>query len=187
MAQSTKAESRVVIFPGPAGGVPKLGRGSLDTLLGRRFPALRLICGVNLACGVLTGVASVVAVRFMAVPPSPSRTGALAATLGAVALVVAAGLLSALLLGRAGRGTPPPTTAEGVEGLAIRILDAYTRATGLGSCLLAAAACLGLVIAVLTGSVRSALVVCLAAVAGMIVRWPQRGAVEALLARRGLR
>jgi hypothetical protein len=174
-------EHRVVAFPGTVGAAPKLDRAALGTLLGGRVRTLRVVCAAMLGSALLMAGASVVVVRALSAPPEASMEVSLILTCAAIVLVLVTSRLHATILGRAGRGA-----AVSVQLAAAAVADGYSRATILSFVLLDAASALGLVIAVVTGSVRYALVICGAAALGMVTRWPRQAAVERLLRRRGM-
>jgi hypothetical protein len=176
-------EPKVVVFPGTAGLAPRLDRGAIATLLGGRVRTLRVVCGAMLGSALLMAAASVVVVRALAAPPEVSTEVSLTLTCAAVVLILVTSRLHVAILARAGRGTS--ATANPAPAAAA-VADAYSRATILSFVILDAAAALGLVVAVVTGSVRYALVICGAAAIAMLARWPQQAAAVRLLKRRGL-
>jgi hypothetical protein len=81
-------------------------------------------------------------------------------------------------------GVPPLRPAA--PAVAAELVGAYARATIAGFASLAAAATLGLVVALVTAVPRYALVICGVAALGMLARWPRRAAAVRLLRQRGL-
>jgi len=158
----------------------------------------------------------VIAVRLGLVRPLASSGLSLTLTLLAAVLIMAAARLQSAILARAGRGAggrelsearagrvafgavPRPRPATGAPrsdpALALpaapaagaELVGAYVWSTVAGFAVLAAAATLGLVVALVTAVARYALVICGVAALGMLARWPRRAAAGRLLRQRGL-
>ncbi|MBV8201453.1 MAG: hypothetical protein JOZ15_12590, partial [Acidobacteria bacterium] len=79
-----------------------------------------------------------------------------------------------------------PLALASAPAAAAELLGAYAGATIAGFAALAAAATLGLVVALVTAVARYALVICGVAALGMLARWPRRAAAARLLRQRGL-
>lgn len=147
-----------------------------------RLANLRVTCGTLLLSSTLMGALSWLMVEQMGVEaPVPDLPGL------PLSLTVAATIL--LLLGsrlRSGliRRVPPPIPDSGDPGPA-PVLAAYRRATLVSFALFESAAILGLILALITGQVRYGLILSLAAVLSMLVRWPRQAELERLLRRRG--
>jgi len=210
MEQASGPEPVVVTFPAVPGSAPRPAGGELaalaapaapaaiTALAGARLRVLRVVCGAMLAGVALLAAASVIVVRSGMVRPVASTGLSLTLTLLAAVLIVAASRLQAAILARVGRGGGGRPETGGAPALAAApvlaaarsaaadVLGAYVWATIAGFASLAAAAVLGLAVAVVTGVARYALVICGVAALGMVARWPRRAAVLGLLRRRGL-
>lgn len=144
-----------------------------------RLANLRVTCGALLFSSTLMGALSWLMVEQMGVEAPVQDLPGLP-----LSLTVAATIL--LLLGsrlRSGliRRVPPPALDAGPEP----VLAAYQRATLVSFALFESAAVLGLILALITGQVRYGLILALAAVLSMLVRWPRQAELERLLRRRG--
>jgi hypothetical protein len=195
MDTARRSEPKVVPFRAPAGGAAAKLDAALRATVDRRLRTLQLTAGAMLGGVALMAGASVAAVRMAAEPPPPSlRLLALVLTAAGLIFILAASLLRAALFGemsrsgRAARELPPP--ARGASGAAppdpaaqaAAVGDAYALATTLSFALLDAAAALGLVVAVVTGSLAFTAVICGAAVLAAVLRWPRRATLSRLLA-----
>lgn len=157
------------------------GMGEVTALLDRRLRVLRALCLALVGSVVLMAAVSVGIVQFGLVPPlaqqAQLRQLSLILSLIAVAIILVASRLYAMMMGRVSRGGGSLV----VQAQAATVIDTYFRATLVSFALLEAIGLLGLVVAVLTGMLRHALVLCLVAALAMLIRWPRRGALQALL------
>jgi hypothetical protein len=153
-----------------------------------RLATLRVTCAGLLFSSTLMGILSWVMVEQMGVrAPVQNLPGLpLSLTVAATILLLLGSRLRSGLL----RRVPPPGPDSGAAGPEPAgpepVLAAYQRATLVSFALFESAAILGLILALITGQIRYGLILSLAAVLSMLVRWPRQAELERLLRRRGM-
>ncbi len=156
---------------------------SPDVLLASSARArTRTISGLErLALGALSGCVVAAALALFAFPaalakepPEAFRAAGTALPFLAMIFILAASRLRGMLLNAARRQAKLSSTALP------DLLAAYRRAIWIDFILLEGVAWLGLAMVPLTGSVRYALVLIVAAILGMVVRWPRLPELERL-------
>jgi hypothetical protein len=135
----------------------------------------RLALGALVGCVIASGVALF---AFPAAgktePPEAFRAAGMALPFLAMILILAASRLRGALLNAARRQARlSPFSAP-------ELIAAYRRATRVDFALLESVAWLGVAMVPLTGSVRYALVLIVASLLGMVVRWPRTSELERL-------
>jgi hypothetical protein len=182
MDSARRSGPKVVPFRAPVAGAAARLDAATRAAVDGRVRTLRLVAAAMLGGVALLVGASVVAVRVATAPPPSLRLLALVLTAAALIFILAASLLRAALFGDVGRAAGRGVPDAEPEARAAAVADAYALATTLSFALLDAAAALGLVAAVVTGSLAYTLVICGAAALAAALRWPRRAALARLLA-----
>jgi hypothetical protein len=140
----------------------------------RRLQPLRRICAGLAGAVALFGILSWTLVRSAAasLPAVPLSLSLLAAIL----ILLSSRFRSSVLRRAFPRSTVLPVDPEAV-------LAAYGKATLLSFSLLEAAAVIGLLVALTSGSATYGIVLCLASLFGMVTRWPRAAEVDRLIRR----
>jgi hypothetical protein len=142
----------------------------------RRLRPLQPVCAALAATVVLyEGLAWFLLGPAGLVLPRLPDAVPLAITFAAMVLIL---LSSRLRSGMVRRALPShPALKPNPEA----VLAAYRRATLLSFALLEAAALLGLFVSLLSGRILYGVILCLAALAGMLTRWPRAAEVDRIL------
>ena len=142
-----------------------------------RLAPLRRIC-TALACTVWAcGVAAWLLVDYHGARPVVRVPDAVLLSLTGLAAILI--LLSSRIRSTILRRALPRDPALPINGEAV--LDAYRRGTFLSFVLLEAAAVFGLMIALLAGRSSYGIILCGAALAGMLTRWPREREADRLM------
>jgi hypothetical protein len=160
---------------GPAAAPGPGGEALAEAAVERRLRSLSTACAVPAAAALAASGAIVWtasepgAEGWLGSPPGPSFLMAL----GALVLVLLSSAAYTRIVRRAreeGVGERGAVTPAGVSGW----LSVYSRATGVSFAMLAAAAALGAAVALRGRAPFYGLVICLASLLCMAVRWPRR-------------
>ena len=137
-------------------------------------------------CAALLGVAGVCAVlswvltrpgTWRPIPHLPPLVPLLASVLAAVLILLISRVRASIL-------RPAFPRSPELEARPEAVLAAYARATAASFALLEGAALLGLAVALLSGVASYGIVLCAAAIFGMLTGWPRAAEVDRLLRRR---
>ena len=145
---------------------------------------LQTVCTAMAASVPLFALAGSLALGAQSEPPPGLPTGLLMSLTGVgIVLILLASRIRSGLLRRAAfaSATAVPGSPEADAG---QLLDAYARANLVSFALLEGTAIVGLVLELMTGSVRYGLVLYAASLVSMLVRWPRQGELARLARRR---
>lgn len=142
----------------------------------RRLRPLRRLCAALAGGVVLVAALSWVLLGPAGVRPLPLPDAVPLAVTAAAAILI---LLSSRLRSSIVRRSFP--TRPELQPQPEAVLAAYRRATLVSFALLEGAALLGLMVALLSGRLLYGLVLCAAALLGMLTRWPRATEVDRLL------
>jgi hypothetical protein len=142
---------------------------------------LQTVCAALALAVLLLALAGTLVLRARSGPPPGLPPGLLLSltSVGIVLILLASRIRSGLLR----RAAVLPGTADGAADEA-RVFAAYHRATLVSFALLEGTAVVGLVLEVMTGSVRYGLALYAASLVSMLVRWPRQGELARLMRRR---
>lgn len=146
---------------------------------------LQTVCAAMAASVPLFALAGSLALGARTGPPPGLPTGLLMSLTGVgIVLILLASRIRSGLLRRAAfaSATASPERPEDTD--AGPLFDAYRRANLVSFALLEGTAIVGLVLELMTGSVRYGLVLYAASLVSMLVRWPRQGELARLIRRR---